>query len=167
MKRMPKIHLAKININQTAYGCPEINFLQKNIAGNFWYKRIVIIKMEDKILSRKKYLIMYVLKILESNTDRNHPMTQTEIAEWLNDVMPCDRKTVGRNIEALIEMGYPIVKTQKGCYLGGKKFGTEEIAFILGAIRGDTVCELSSEKRVDLAERLLPILTRIYRFDEN
>lgn len=117
-------------------------------------------------MTAKKPLILYVLKILEANTDKEHPMKQTQIAEWLNDVMPCDRKTVGRNIEALIEMGYPIVKTQKGCYLGGKKFGTEEIAFILGAIRGDTVCELSSEKRVDLAERLLPILTKIYRFDE-
>ena len=103
-------------------------------------------------MTAKKPLILYVLKILEANTDKEHPMKQTQIAEWLNDVMPCDRKTVGRNIEALIEMGYPIVKTQ---------------AFILGAIRGDTVCELSSEKRVDLAERLLPILTRIYRFEEN
>ena len=79
-------------------------------------------------MTAKKPLILYVLKILEANTDKEHPMKQTQIAEWLNDVMPCDRKTVGRNIEALIEMGYPIVKTQKGCYLGGKKFGTEESA---------------------------------------
>ena len=105
-------------------------------------------------MNRKKYLILYVLKILEANTDFKHTMTQKQIAEWLSDVMPCDRKTVGRNIKALTEIGYPIIKTGSGYYLGGKKFGTEEIAFILGAIRGDTVCELSSEKRVDLAERL-------------
>lgn len=119
------------------------------------------------ILNRKKYLILYVLKILESNTDLDHPMTQQEIAEWLNDVMPCDRKTVGRNIAALIEMGYPIIKTPKGCYLGGKKFGREEIAFILGAVRGTSLPELPREKREDMAERLLSVLTRIYRFDEN
>ena len=66
---------------------------------------------------------MYVLKILESNTDRNHPMTQTEIAKWLNDVMPCDRKTVGRNIEALIEMGYPIVRHKRDVISEGKSSG--------------------------------------------
>lgn len=35
MKRMPKIHLAKININQTAYGCPKINFSQKTLRAIF------------------------------------------------------------------------------------------------------------------------------------
>lgn len=114
-------------------------------------------------MNRKKYLILYVLKILEANTDFNHTMTQKQIAEWLSDVMPCDRKTVGRNIEALIEMGYPIVKTQKGCYLGGKKFGTDEIAFILDAVRGNATEDLTREQREDIAVRLLPVLTKIYR----
>ena len=84
-------------------------------------------------MNRKKYLILYVLKILEANTDFKHTMTQKQIAEWLSDVMPCDRKTVGRNIKALTEIGYPIIKTGSGYYLGGKKFGTEEIARFSGA----------------------------------
>lgn len=114
-------------------------------------------------MNRKKYLILYVLKILEANTDFNHTMTQKQIAEWLSDVMPCDRKTVGRNIKALIEMGYPIVKTGSGYYLGGKKFGTDEIAFILDAVRGNATEDLTREQREDIAVRLLPVLTKIYR----
>ena len=77
--------------------------------------------------------------------------------------MPCDRKTVGRNINALIGMGYPIVKTRAGCYLKGKKFDRDEISFILGAVRGESLPELPQEKREDMAERLLPVLTHIYR----
>ena len=73
-------------------------------------------------MSGKKPLILYVLKILETETDERHPMTQTELTSVIASAMPCDRKTVGRNINALIGMGYPIVKTRAGCYLKGKKF---------------------------------------------
>ena len=103
-------------------------------------------------MNRKKYLILYVLKILEANTDFKHTMTQKQIAEWLSDVMPCDRKTVGRNIKALTEIGYPIIKT-----------GTDEIAFILDAVRGNATEDLTREQREDIAVRLLPVLTKIYR----
>ena len=117
-------------------------------------------------MNGKKPLILYVLKILETETDERHPMTQTELTSVIASAMPCDRKTVGRNINALIGMGYPIVKTRAGCYLKGKKFDRDEISFILGAVRGESLPELPQEKREDMAERLLPILTRIYRFDE-
>ena len=50
-------------------------------------------------MTAKKPLILYVLKILEANTDKENPMKQTQIAEWINDVMPCARKTEGRNIK--------------------------------------------------------------------
>ena len=114
-------------------------------------------------MSGKKPLILYVLKILETETDERHPMTQTELTSVIASAMPCDRKTVGRNINALIGMGYPIVKTRAGCYLKGN----EEINYVLAAVRGDALpAEKTPEERAALADRLRRVLTRLYRTDE-
>ena len=83
----------------------------------------------------KKHLIILVLKLLETESDRKHPLTQTMISEAINAVYPCDRKTVGRNMRALAELGYPIVKTTRGFYLDRKEFSTDEIRFVEQAIR--------------------------------
>ena len=70
-------------------------------------------------MNGKKPLILYVLKILETETDERHPMTQTELTSVIASAMPCDRKTVGRNINALIGMGYPMkIKTAPVCRSG-------------------------------------------------
>ena len=57
----------------------------------------------------KKYLILLILKILESESDETHPLTQSQIARDLSEIFPCDRKTVCRNIAFLKKIGYPII----------------------------------------------------------
>ena len=109
----------------------------------------------------KKYLIILILKILETNTDREHPLTQIKIAEQVSEVYPCDRKTVGRNIRALMTVGYPIQKTTKGYYLAGKMFTVEEKEFILQAVRGAD--GKSEEDKAELADRLSGVLRKIVR----
>lgn len=68
----------------------------------------------------KKTIIIYILKILYCYTSPDYPVTQTYISDYLNDIdIPCDRKTVGRNIKYLIDMGLPIVKcngSKRGYY---------------------------------------------------
>ena len=67
----------------------------------------------------KKTIILYVLKMLEEGSSKEHPVTQTCMSKVLNSMnIPCDRKTIGRNIDYLIEFGYPIVKIKGGgCYM--------------------------------------------------
>lgn len=61
----------------------------------------------------KKTIIVHILKILYCYSSSDYPVTQTNIANYLNDIdISCDRKTVGRNIKYLIEMGLPIVKSK-------------------------------------------------------
>ena len=62
----------------------------------------------------KKYLIVLVLRILESKNDAKRPITQTQIAKEISEIYPCDRKTAGRNIQFLQKLNYPTVKTSKG-----------------------------------------------------
>lgn len=62
----------------------------------------------------KKTIILYILKILYCYTSEKYAVTQTEIAEFLNDSgITCDRKTVGRNIGYMINIGLPICKSHK------------------------------------------------------
>lgn len=61
----------------------------------------------------KKVIIVHILRVLFCYTSAEYPATQTYIANYLNDIdIPCDRKTVGRNINYLIEIGLPIVKSK-------------------------------------------------------
>ena len=67
----------------------------------------------------KKTIILYVLKMLEDYPEQNKPITYTDMARTLKAMgIHCDRKTVGRNVDYLIEFGCPIVKLKNGgCYL--------------------------------------------------
>lgn len=85
-------------------------------------------------MEKKKHLIVLVLKLLETESDAQHPITQTYIADTISKVYSCDRKTVGRNINCLIEMGYPVVKTTTGFYMDKKAFTLKEIEFVRNSI---------------------------------
>lgn len=112
-------------------------------------------------MQEKKYLILLILKILENESDENHPLTQSKIAQTISDMFPCDRKTVGRNIRFLMKVGYPIKKTSRGFYLDGKKFTVEEVHFILDAVQ--TATGKTETEKDALIRRLSDILVKIYR----
>ena len=112
-------------------------------------------------MERKKHLIILVLKLLETETDQYRPLTQIEIAELISSVYTCDRKTVGRNIRFLQEVGYPIIKTPNGFYLDRKSFSVEEIRFIKTAL-----LNADNQDGIDknsILQRLDPLLTRFGR----
>ena len=75
--------------------------------------------MNSKKRIANKAIILYVLNVIKVYASKEYPVSQTAICEYLNDInVPCDRKTVGRNIAYLQEFGYPIKKINgKGYYL--------------------------------------------------
>lgn len=84
----------------------------------------------------KKSTILYTAKILREGSDRLHPVTQATIVRTLALLgIQCDRKTVSRDIDCLIEFGYNIVKLRGGgCYYNGQDFLDEEITYLLQAV---------------------------------
>ena len=111
-------------------------------------------------MAMKKHLIVLILRILETHSDINHPLSQVKIANMIASAeYPCDRKTVGRNIRDLTEMGYPIVKTQKGFYMDGKAFSRAEIDFIMELVQTNEREGVDSQA---LAKRLRSVLDRYY-----
>lgn len=111
-------------------------------------------------MQSKKQLILWVLNVLNNESDENNPITQTKIADIISDIYPCDRKTVSRNIKFLQEMGYPIKKVSKGFYMERKVFSIEEVNFIKAAIMESTGKD-ETEKTV-LAEKVSEILSKMY-----
>ncbi len=81
----------------------------------------------DTTYPPKKKLIINILDILEKYTDENHTLSQKEIIEILRDEysMSADRKSVARNINDLIELGYDIgySETNRECKSVDKKTG--------------------------------------------
>ena len=78
--------------------------------------------------TNKKTIIVYVLKILYNYTSEEFPATQTAIVNYLNDIdVPCSRKTVGRNLKYLIDIGLPIKRKQ--CKNGGYYYDRENDSF--------------------------------------
>ena len=67
----------------------------------------------------KKTIILYVLEMIEKGSSKEKPITITNITRALNSMgIVCERRTVGRNIDYLIEYGKPIVKIKGGgCYI--------------------------------------------------
>lgn len=128
--------------------------------GDFWYNVYGIILLRCT-MKTKKQLILLILKVLETKSDKNNPITQLAIAEYISAISPCDRKTVGRNIKFLIDMNYPIVKTGKGVYLDTKKYSVEEVDYIIEAI--DKAPNASKINKDELKDKLLVTLNQIYR----
>ena len=112
-------------------------------------------------MQSKKQLILWVLNVLNSESDENNPITQTKIADVISDMYPCDRKTVSRNIKFLQEMGYPIKKTNKGFYMERRVFSIEEVSFIKAAIMEATGKD--DAEKAALAEKVSEVLSKMYQ----
>jgi hypothetical protein len=120
-----------------------------------------ILENKEGKMENKKYLIVLILRILESDTDSEHPITQVKLASDISAIYPCDRKTVGRNIKFLIKLGYPIVKTTRGFYMDKKQFTRDEVEYVLSAVRD---CGADFGDKDELCRRLHDALTRKYKF---
>lgn len=72
--------------------------------------------MEKEI--SKKNIILHILKVLCRFSSQKASVPQTALAKYLNDLgIPCDRKTVGRNIKYLQDFGVEVKKDEKGYFV--------------------------------------------------
>lgn len=83
----------------------------------------------------KKMLMMMILDILKKYSDENHHLTQQEILRLLESEygMPCDRRSVKANVEALKEMDYDIVM-ENGYALVGREFDDAELRMLIDSV---------------------------------
>ena len=113
------------------------------------------------ISSNKKLLLFYVLNVLKKFTDESHFLTHEQIGQYVEKEfgMYCERKTAAANIEALIELGYDIIKVdRKGFYLGEREFEKGEIFFLLDAIFSSKI--ISYKQAENLSKKLISFFSK-------
>lgn len=87
-------------------------------------------------MMRKRVILL--VELLYRNTDENNPITTTEIIEYLGDKgLSADRKTLRKDIELLVEMGYDVVTVKSApnkYYWGKRMFCLPELKLLAAAV---------------------------------
>ena len=111
---------------------------------------------------KKKSTILYVLKILEEASSPINPISQQLITKTINLAgVPCDRKTIARDIDCLIDFGYEIVKIKGGgCYMvsDSQKFSVQDYRLISGCVNASS---LETEKKIELCNKIKKLINII------
>ncbi len=107
----------------------------------------------------KKLSALCILNVLKEYSDENHPLKQLEIAKKIENTygIALERKSVGYGIDSLIDFGFDIIKTSKGCYLGEREFEPSEISFLVDAVFSSKA--LDSQHSRQLAQKLSGLLS--------
>ncbi len=92
-----------------------------------------------KTPSVQKLRLLYIIDILSKKSDEEHPMSATQIMEYLrNDYgIDCERKTIYDCIECLNEYGYEIIKSQspRGYFMTPYYFEPAELRLLIDAVQ--------------------------------
>ena len=108
----------------------------------------------------KKCSIIITYLLLENESDPLHCLTQTQLSDTITRMgCPCDRKTIGRDIKALIQMGYPIRRTPHGFYMDKKAITVDEAKFVVRCVKETAGEEIDTDA---LIPRLIRALGHSY-----
>lgn len=114
--------------------------------------------------TNKKLLIIYIYEILKEYSDENHLLTQKDIINLIKQIydMDCERKSVGNNIDFLIDLGFDIIKVpHKGCYLGERVLEPSEVSFIIDSLFSSK--SISGKQAKELSTKLSNLLSKYQR----
>lgn len=87
--------------------------------------------------SKNKIVALRILEILTRYSDESHELSAAKIIEYLAERydLSVERKAVYRDIAALEECGYDIIKNGKGYFLGARPFESAEIRLLIDAMQ--------------------------------
>lgn len=103
-----------------------------------------------------KSRILYILKLLEEYTDEQHPMSITDIVEYLDKQdIKAHRRTIMTDIESLIEFGIDIItikSTQNKYFIGNRNFELPEVKLLIDAVESSKF--ITQKKSSELIRKL-------------
>ena len=109
--------------------------------------------MEGSITKLK---LLKIWEILCRETDENNSMPSTTLIKKLNDMgIPCDRRTLYKDIDALNENGYEVLckrSRQNEYYVLDRNFNDAELHILIDAVQAATF--ITEEKTEDLVDRI-------------
>ena len=110
---------------------------------------------------KKKLLILAILEILRKCSDKIHALRQNDLILILEQKygLTATRKSVGANIQELIQSGYPIVHTADGWYYV-HGFDTKELDYMIKAVLRES--PFPTERQVQLVRNIRGMGNRYY-----
>lgn len=105
----------------------------------------------------QKLKLLYLIKMLEENTDEQHVLSTAEIIDRLaaNDIHS-ERKSIYDDIEKLREFGYDIISVSSrqggGYYLASREFELPELKLLVDAVQSSRF--ITTRKSRDLIKKL-------------
>ena len=107
--------------------------------------------------SGQKLKLLYIIKMLEENTDENHVMSTSEIIERLDaQGIHSERKSIYDDIEKLCDFGYDIIAVHSrlggGYYMGSREFELPELKLLVDAVQSSRF--ITTKKSRELIKKL-------------
>lgn len=111
----------------------------------------------------QKLKLLYIAKILNEQTDEEHPMSTAVLIEKLSEYeISAERKSIYDDIEQLIDFGYDINKsrsrTNGGYYIGERQFQMSELKLLVDCILASRFISLKkSRELIDKIEKMASV----------
>lgn len=114
-------------------------------------------------LEAKSMAPLRILQILHEHSDCDHPLTQTNIADYLDRDygIILERKAIGRHIKALKDADYPIEDCRGGSYLGERDFVDAELRMLIDGVLSSKY--IAPKYSADLIEKLCKLSNKRFR----
>ena len=114
-------------------------------------------------LESKKLALIRIKQIFETYSDYDHPLTYNDIAKYLERDygIAVERKTIGRNISLLKEIGVDIESRRNGSYLNNRMFEDSELRMLIDGV----LCSkyITAKHSEDLINRLCSLSNKYFR----
>lgn len=109
-------------------------------------------------MGQKSLAALQILKILKNYSDKEHRMTQKQIADYLEkeyDIV-MERKAIARHLENLTAAGYSIEQTPKGAYLEDEReFDDSELRLLIDSVLfSKHISENYAKRLIDKLQKL-------------
>ncbi len=104
----------------------------------------------------QKLKILYLMDLLLTNTDEEHPMAMRDIIEYLESCgISAERKSIYSDIEGLKLFGLDILSNAKGYYVVSREFELPEVKMLVDCVSASKfITEKKSEKLIKKIESL-------------
>ena len=105
----------------------------------------------------QKLKLLYIIKMLEEQSDETHPLSTGQIIERLHaEGIHSERKSIYDDMEKLIEFGYDIIQVQSrlggGYYLASREFELPELKLLVDAVQSSRF--ITTKKSRELIKKL-------------
>lgn len=114
-------------------------------------------------LEPKKLALIRILQILQRYSDEKHPLTQDEIAGFLEREygIVIERKAISRNMSLLKEAGIEIESGRDGSWLSIREFEDSELHMLIDGVLSSR--HITAKHSKDLIDKLCGLSNKYFR----